>query len=61
MQVIDERAPPSCECLSLVVLLGYPRPSLAGIGVPWVLTGTHRCALMRRVALKQSANPLWLV
>ena len=44
-----------------MVHLGYPRPSLAGIGVPWVLTGTHRCALMPRVASRQSANPLWLV
>ena len=40
-----------------MVLLGYPRPSLAGIGVPWVLTGSHRCALMPRVASRQSANP----
>ena len=37
-----------CRCLSLVcglkslvVHLGHPRPSLAGIGVPRVLTGTH--------------------
>ena len=42
---------------SSVVLLGYPRPSLAGIGVPWVLTRTQRCALMPRVASRQSANP----
>ena len=41
-----------------MVLLGNPRPSLAGIGVPWVLTGTHRCALMLRVASRQSANPI---
>ena len=41
--------------------MGYPRPSLAGIGVPWVLTGTHRCALMPRVASRQSANPLLLL
>ena len=33
---------------------------LCGIGVPWVLTGTHRCALMPRVASRQSANSLWL-
>ena len=33
----------STKCLSLVV--------------PWVLTGTHRCALMPRVASRQSANP----
>ena len=46
------------ESLSSVVLLGYSQPSLAGIGVPWVLTGTHRCALMPRVASRQSANPL---
>ena len=39
------------------MLLGYPRPSLAGKGVPWVLTGTHRCALMPRVASRHSANP----
>ena len=39
------------------MLVGYPRPSLAGIGVPWVLTGTHLCALMPRVASRQSANP----
>ena len=45
------------ETLSSVVLLGDPRPSLAGIGVPWVLTGTHQCALMPRVASRQSANP----
>ena len=44
-----------------MVLLGYPRPSLAGIGVPWVLTGTHRCALMPKVASRQSACTLWLV
>ena len=31
------------ESLSSVVLLGYPRPSLTGISVQWVLTGTHRC------------------
>ena len=49
------------ESLSSVVLLGYPRPSLAGIGAPWVLTGTHRCALMPRVASGQSVNPLWFV
>ena len=54
----------STKCLSLVVeslsslvLLGYPQPSLAGIGVPWVLTGTHRCALITTVASRQSANP----
>ena len=49
------------SCCRVVVLLGHPRPSLAGIGVPWVLTGTHRCASMSRVASMQSANPLWLV
>ena len=42
--------------------MGHPRPSLSGIGVPWVsLPGHHRCAFMPRVASKQSANPLWLL
>ena len=38
--MIDKRAASSCECASLVyglqsilVLLGYPRPSLAGVGI----------------------------
>ena len=39
------------------MLLGSARPSLAGIGVPWVLTGTHRCALMPRVQSRQRVNP----
>ena len=38
--------------------MGHPRPSLAGhrcsVGV---LAGTHRCAMMPRVASRQSANP----
>ena len=45
------------SCCQVVVLLGYPRPSLAGIGVAWVLTGTHRCALVPRVASRQSGKP----
>ena len=50
------------SCCRVVVLLGYTRPSLAGIGVPWVLTGTHLCALMPRVAKKNKAPTLlWLV
>ena len=69
---VDQPAPLPCKCstkclsvvvesLSSVVLLGYPRPSLAGNGVPWVLTRTDRRGLMPRVASRQSANPLWLV
>ena len=42
-------------CRTVDRVVGYPRPS-AGIGVPWVLTGTHPCAFMPRVASKQSAN-----
>ena len=39
------------------MLLGYPRHSLAGIGVPWVLNGTHRCALTPKVAIKAKRQP----
>ena len=56
-QVFKKRLSLVVESLSSVVLWGYTRPSLAGIGVPWVLIGTHRCALMPRVASRQSANP----
>ena len=42
--------------------MGHPRPPLSGIGgAVGVLAGTHRCALMPRVASKQSANPLWFL
>ena len=34
------------------MLLSYPRPSLAGIGVPRVLTGTHRNPIVAGVVLK---------
>ena len=57
LQVFKKSLSLVVESLSSVVLLGYPRPSLAGISLPWVLTGTHRCALMPRVASRQSANP----
>ena len=57
------------ECVSLVVeskssvvLLGYPRASVFAASVHrWVLTGTHRCALMPWVASRQSAHSMWLV
>ena len=42
-------------------VVGDPRPPLSGIGVPWVSLPTHRCALMPKVASRQSANPLWLL
>ena len=47
----------SCCRVIVVCYWATPRPSLAGIGVPWVLTVTHRCALMPRMASRQSANP----
>ena len=65
----NEPAPPPCKCVSLVVEslssvvpLGHPRPSVFAESVyRWALTGTHRCALMPKVASRQSAHPLWLV
>ena len=62
LRVCNKRPAVSCMCLifsRVVVLLGRPQPSLAGIGDPCVLTGTHRCALMPKVASKQSANPIY--
>ena len=45
-----------CRTVDLVV--GHPRPSLAGIGCTvGVLAGTYRCALMPKVASRLSANP----
>ena len=56
--MFDKRAAVSCKCLSLVaevvVLLCYPRPSLAGIGVPWLVfscgrvswTWSERCVVV---------------
>ena len=47
-------------CRTVDRVVGRPRHSLAGIGVRVSLRGP-RCALMPRVASRQSANPLWLL
>ena len=48
-------------CRTVDCVVGHPRPFLGHRCTVGVLAGTHRCALMPRVASRQSANLLWLL
>ena len=49
-------------CRAVDRVVGHPRPSLSGFGVPWVsLPEPTNVPLMHRAASRQSANPLWLL
>ena len=61
MYVVNKVFVSFCRVVVVCGAFGLPRLSLVDIGVPWVLTGTHRCALMPKGASRQSANHLWLV
>ena len=39
-------------------VVGHPRPSLSGTGVPWVSCLDPPCAAESRMTLRQRANPL---
>ena len=58
---LKARLSEACRCLT-VVLVGHPRPSHSGTGVPWVYRGcpawTHLCGSESRMTLRQRANPL---
>ena len=46
-----------CGFQSLVVHLGFPRPSLAVIGVPWVIDGDPPMCLDAQGGIKTKRQP----